>query len=74
MTQLKARGIEVHLRQTSAPGDEPVFIGISYAVDGHSFSGRRLGPAYSINGLQQHRQIEYRSEQDVVLTQLMEMN
>ncbi len=74
VTRLKARGIEVHLRKASDPVDGPAFIGISYAVDGHSFSGRRLGPAYSINGLQKHRQVEYRSDQDVVLTQLMAMN
>jgi hypothetical protein len=73
VTRLKAGGIEVHLRQASAPGDGPAFSGISYAVDGHSFAGRRLGPAYSINGLQMHRQIEYRPDQDVVLTQLMNM-
>lgn len=74
VTQLKARGIEVHLRKASDPGDGPAVIGISYAVDGHSFAGRRLGPAYSINGLQKHRQVEYRPDQDVVLTQLMAMN
>lgn len=74
VTRLKARGVEVHLRQASAPGDGPAFIGISYAVDGHSFSGRRLGPAYSINGLQKHRQVEYRPDQDEALTQLMAMN
>ncbi|MBD2233784.1 relaxase/mobilization nuclease domain-containing protein [Phormidium tenue] len=74
VTRLKSSGIEVHLRQASDPGDGPAFIGISYAVDGHSFAGRRLGPAYSINGLQKHRQIEYRPDQDAVLTQLMAMN
>ena len=74
VTRLKVRGIEVNLRQASDPGDGPAVIGISYAVDGHSFSGRRLGPAYSINGLQKHRQVEYRPDQDVVLSQLMAMN
>jgi hypothetical protein len=74
VTRLKARGIEVHLRKASDPGDGPAFIGISYAVEGHSFAGRRLGPAYSINGLQKHRQVEYRPDQEVVLTQLMAMN
>jgi hypothetical protein len=74
VTRLKASGIEVHLRQASAPGDGPAFIGISYAVDGHSFAGRHLGPAYSIKGLQKHRQVEYRPDQDVVLTQLLAMN
>ena len=74
VTRLKVRGVEVHLRKASNPGDGPAFIGISYAVDGHSFSGRRLGPAYSINGLQKHRQVEYRPDQDEVLTQLMAMN
>ncbi|WOD37264.1 relaxase/mobilization nuclease domain-containing protein (plasmid) [Nodosilinea sp. E11] len=74
VTRLKARGVEVHLRKASNPGDGPAFIGISYAVDGHSFSGRRLGPAYSINGLQKHRQVEYRPDQDEALAQLMAMN
>jgi hypothetical protein len=73
VTRLKASGIEVHLRQASSPGEDPTFTGISYSVDGHSFAGRRLGPAYSLKGLQMHRQIEYRPDQDVVLAQLMDM-
>lgn len=73
VTRLKASGIEVHLRQAPSPGEEPAFTGISYSVDGHSFAGRRLGPAYSLKGLQMHRQIEYRPDQDAVLTQLMDM-
>lgn len=73
VTRLKASGIEVHLRQVASPGEEPAFTGISYSVDGHSFAGRRLGPAYSLKGLQMHRQIEYRSDQDAVLYQLIDM-
>ncbi len=74
VTRLKASGIEVHLRQASSSGEDPIFTGISYSVDGHSFAGRRLGPAYSLKGLQMHRQIEYRSDQDAVLSQLMDMS
>ncbi len=74
VTRLKASGIEVHLRQIASPGEKPAFTGISYSVDGHSFAGRRLGPAYSLKGLQMHRQIEYRPDQDAVLAQVMDMS
>jgi hypothetical protein len=38
--------------------------GISYGVDGVAFPGGKLGPAYSLNGVQEHLGVSYEPERD----------
>ncbi len=56
---LKDQGIDV---QISEP--ETGSMGISYELDGIAFKGSQLGKAYSFNGLQKHRGVEYDPERD----------
>jgi hypothetical protein len=66
VTRLKAQDIEVRLRRT---GDR--YTGISFGLDGSAFAGRRLGRAYSFEGLQKHRSIYYDPVQDATLRQMV---
>ena len=54
VTRLKAQGIDVHLWRK---GDR--YSGISFGLEGATFAGRRLGPAYSFGGLQKHKGVHY---------------
>ena len=54
ITRLKAQGIDVHLWRK---GNQ--YSGISFGLEGAAFAGRRLGPAYSFGGLQQHQGVYY---------------
>jgi N-methylhydantoinase A/oxoprolinase/acetone carboxylase beta subunit len=65
VTRLKAQGIAVQLRHG---GDR--YTGISFGLDGAAFAGRRLGRAYSFEGLQQYQSIHYNTAQDSTLQQL----
>ncbi len=38
--------------------------GISYGIDGVAFPGGKLGPAYSLNGVQEHLGVSYEPERD----------
>lgn len=65
VTRLKAQDIEIRFRLT---GDR--YTGISFGMDGSAFAGRRLGRAYSFEGLQQYRSIYYDTAQDSTLQQV----
>lgn len=65
VTRLKAQDIEICLRRM---GDR--YTGISFGVDDSAFAGRRLGRAYSFEGLQQYRSIYYDTAQDSTLQQV----
>ena len=65
--RLQAQGVEVSLRRQHAQ-----YMGISFSLDGAAFAGRRLGPAYSLGGLQQHKGLYYDPDtHDAPLTQLL---
>ncbi|MEM6427161.1 MAG: relaxase/mobilization nuclease domain-containing protein, partial [Cyanobacteria bacterium P01_D01_bin.128] len=57
LARLKAQGIDVHLWRKGYS-----YSGISFALDGAAFAGRRLGPAYSLGGLQRHKGLYYDAE------------
>jgi hypothetical protein len=65
VTRLKAQDIEIRLRRT---GDR--YTGISFGMDGSAFAGRRLGRAYSFEGLQKYQSIYYDAAQDSTLQQV----
>jgi hypothetical protein len=65
VTRLKAQGINVQLRHG---GDR--YTGISFGMDGSAFAGRRLGRAYSFEGLQKYQSIHYDADQDSTLQQV----
>lgn len=54
VTRLKAQGIGVHLWRTGE-----TYSGISFGLGDSAFAGRRLGPAYSLGGLQRHQGVYY---------------
>ncbi|AFZ15495.1 Relaxase/mobilization nuclease family protein (plasmid) [Crinalium epipsammum PCC 9333] len=56
---LKDQGINVQVKETVSGS-----MGISYKLDGVAFSGTNLGRAYTFNGLQKHRDVEYDPERD----------
>jgi|GEM_PF-2106312 len=64
VTQLKAEDIDVQLRRS---GDR--YTGISFGIDGSAFAGRRLGRAYSFEGLQKYHLVHYDTAQDSTLQQ-----
>lgn len=66
VTRLKAQDIEIRLRRT---GDR--YSGISFGIDGAAFAARRLGRAYSFEGLQKYHLIDYdNTAQDSTLQQV----
>jgi len=65
VTRLKAQGVGVQLRHG---GDR--YTGISFGMDGSAFAGRRLGRAYSFEGLQKYQSIHYDVAQDSTLQQV----
>ncbi|MGB3208152.1 MAG: relaxase/mobilization nuclease domain-containing protein [Crinalium sp.] len=56
---LKDQGVDVQVKETVSGS-----MGISYELDGVAFSGTHLGRAYTFNGLQKHRGVEYDPERD----------
>ncbi len=56
---LKDQGIDVQVKETKTGS-----MGISYELDGVAFSGTHLGRAYTFNGLQKYRGVEYDPERD----------
>jgi len=67
VTRLKAQGVDVQLRHK---GDR--YTGISFGMDGSAFAGRRLGRAYSFEGLQKYYLIDYdNTAQDSTLQQVV---
>jgi altronate dehydratase len=66
VTRLKAQGIDVHLRH-----GVDRYTGISFGLDDAAFAGRRLGRAYSFEGLQRHHLIDYDTAQDSTLRQVI---
>lgn len=65
VTRLKAQDIAVQLRRN---GDR--YTGISFGIDGSAFAGRRLGRAYSFEGLQKYHLVDYDTAQDSTLQQV----
>ncbi|MBE9011833.1 relaxase/mobilization nuclease domain-containing protein [Pseudanabaenaceae cyanobacterium LEGE 13415] len=57
--QLQERGVEVRVSLT-----EKQQWGISYSLSGQKFSGTQLGRAYTFQGLQKHKGIDYEPERD----------
>ncbi|AFZ15577.1 Relaxase/mobilization nuclease family protein (plasmid) [Crinalium epipsammum PCC 9333] len=56
---LKDQGINIQVKETVSGS-----MGISYELDEIAFSGTHLGRAYTFNGLQKHRGVEYDPERD----------
>ncbi len=56
---LKDQGVDVQVKETVNGS-----MGISYELDGIAFAGSKLGKAYTFNGLQKHRGVEYDPERD----------
>ncbi|MFK8185188.1 MAG: relaxase/mobilization nuclease domain-containing protein [Phormidesmis sp.] len=46
-------------------------VGISFAVEGIAFSGRKLGRAYSLNGLKRYHGIEHNDESKALLDEIL---
>ncbi|NEQ48229.1 MAG: relaxase/mobilization nuclease domain-containing protein [Leptolyngbya sp. SIOISBB] len=65
VTRLKAQDIDIRLRRGSDR-----YTGISFGLDGSAFAGRRLGRAYSFEGLQKYHSIYYDTAQDNTLQQV----
>ena len=59
INHLKDQGVNVRISET-----ETGSMGISYELDEVAFKGSQLGKAYSFNGLQKHRGVEYDPERD----------
>jgi hypothetical protein len=61
--QLQKNGISVRIRDRQ-PGE---ITGISYELNGIAFSGTDLGKAYTFQGLQKYRRVNYDSHRDTKL-------
>ncbi len=61
--QLQQNGISVRIRGRQ-PGE---ITGISYELNGIAFSGTHLGKAYTFQGLQRYRRVNYDSHRDTEL-------
>lgn len=61
--QLQQNGISVRIRDRQ-PGE---ITGISYELNGIAFSGTHLGKAYTFQGLQRYRRVNYDSHRDAEL-------
>ncbi|MBW4695319.1 MAG: relaxase/mobilization nuclease domain-containing protein [Lyngbya sp. HA4199-MV5] len=61
--QLQQNGISVRIRDRQ-PGE---ITGISYELNGIAFSGTHLGKAYTFQGLQRYREVNYDSHRDAEL-------
>jgi hypothetical protein len=61
--QLQQNGISVRIRDRQ-PGE---ITGISYELNGIAFSGTHLGKAYTFQGLQRYRGVNYDSHRDAEL-------
>ena len=67
--QLQQNGISVWIRDRQ-PGE---IKGISYELNGIAFSGTHLGKAYTFQGLQRYRRVNYDSHRDTeLITKLVE--
>ena len=60
IARLQVQGIEVRAGFTRTGKSK----GISYCMDDVAFSGSKLGAAYTFNGLQKHRGVDYESTRD----------
>ncbi|MEM6403211.1 MAG: hypothetical protein AAF757_23775, partial [Cyanobacteria bacterium P01_D01_bin.116] len=60
IARLQVKGIEVRAGFTRTGKSK----GISYCIDEHAFSGTNLGAAYTFNGLQKHRGVDYQAKRD----------
>ena len=60
IARLQIKGIEVRTGFTRTGKSK----GISYCIDEQAFSGTKLGAAYTFNGLQKHRGVDYKPERD----------
>ena len=69
VTRLKADGVDVQLRRS---GDR--YTGISFGIDDSAFAGRRLGRAYSFEGLQKYHLVHYAAAQDSTLQQMADVS
>lgn len=62
--QLEAAGIEVEMTKL------PQGFGVSFSLDGVNISGTNLGKAYTWNGLQKYKQVNYDPQRDKEAVQL----
>ncbi|MEO0843024.1 MAG: relaxase/mobilization nuclease domain-containing protein, partial [Cyanobacteria bacterium J06643_5] len=60
IARLQIKGIEVRAGFTRTGKSK----GISYCIDEQAFSGTNLGAAYTFNGLQKHRGVDFKPERD----------
>ena len=60
IARLQIKGIEVRAGFTRTGKSK----GISYCIDEQAFSGTNLGAAYTFNGLQKHRGVDYQAERE----------
>ena len=60
IARLQIKGIEVRAGFTRTGKSK----GISYYIDEQAFSGTNLGAAYTFNGLQKHRGVDFKPERD----------
>jgi hypothetical protein len=60
IARLQIQGIEVRAGFTRTGKSK----GISYCMEEQAFSGTNLGAAYTFNGLQKHRGVDYQPERD----------
>lgn len=60
IARLQIQGIEVRASFTRTGKSK----GISYCMEEQAFSGTNLGAAYTFNGLQKHRGVDYQSKRD----------
>ena len=60
IARLQVQGIQVKAGFTRNGKSK----GISYCMDSQAFSGTNLGAAYTFNGLQKHRGVDYQPERD----------
>ena len=68
--ELRVKYPEISIRLTEKQGEH---VGISFEVDGIAFAGRKLGRAYSLNGLRRYHGIQYDNQAKALLDKILSL-
>ena len=68
--ELRVKYPEISIRLTERQGEH---VGISFEVDGIAFAGRRLGRAYSLNGLKRYHGIAHDNQSKALLDKILSL-
>ena len=69
--ELRVKHPEISVRLQEQQGQH---VGISFEVDGVAFAGRKLGRAYSLNGLKRYHGIEHDDKSKVLLDKILTLS